>query len=159
MAGLARGLGLLACGMALHLIKLAVGIETVEQLHDRQAGRIREAQCGSGEGRLRILTRNMPRRSGEVLAGGSLYWVIKGQVCVRQSIIAIEAITEQEANRRCAIYLDTALVRTHLRRSRPFQGWRYFEADLAPPDLSGPYDPANEPPAEMAAELRELGLL
>jgi hypothetical protein len=145
--------------MALHLIKLAVGIDTVEHLQDRQALRLREARRGAGKGRLRILTRNMPRRADEVLDGGSLYWVVRGQVCVRQAITAIEAVADDESGRRCAIYLDPALVRTASRRSRPFQGWRYYEADNAPRDLSGGAQYEDEPPPEMAAELRELGLI
>ena len=145
--------------MSLHLIKLAVGIDTVEHLQERQAERLREARRGDAAGRLRILTRNMPRRADEVLDGGSLYWVIRGQICVRQAITAIEAVEGGEHGRRCAIYLEPELVRTITRRSRPFQGWRYFDADNAPRDLAGDFDPAGEPPPEMAAELRELGLL
>ncbi|MEK9660308.1 MAG: DUF1489 domain-containing protein [Alphaproteobacteria bacterium] len=145
--------------MALHLIKLAVGIDTIEQLQERQAHRLRDARSSRGDGRLRILTRNMPRRADEVLDGGSLYWVIRGQVCVRQAITGIEAVEANEAGRRCVIYLDPELVRTASRRSRPFQGWRYFEADNAPRDVFGTLDLADEPPPEMAAELRELGLL
>ena len=145
--------------MALHLLKLAVGIDTVEQLQDRQAQRLREARCSEPQARLRILTRNMPRRAAELLDGGSLYWVVRGQVCVRQAIIAIETVAAGENGRRCAIYLDPDLVRTASRRSRPFQGWRYFDGDNAPRDLSGRYRPADEPPPEMAAELRDLGLI
>jgi hypothetical protein len=145
--------------MALHLIKLAVGIDTVEHLQERQAMRLREARVGDAAGRLRILTRNMPRRADAVLDGGSLYWVIRGQICVRQAIAAIETVDGGETGRRCAIYLDPALIRTASRRSRPFQGWRYFDPDSAPRDLAGDYDPADEPPPGMAAELRELGLI
>lgn len=145
--------------MALHLIKLAVGIDTVEHLHERQAQRLREARVSRDDDRLRILTRNMPRRADEVLDGGSLYWVIRGQVCVRQTITGIESVAANESGRRCAIYLDPLLVRTVAKRSRPFQGWRYFEADNAPRDLFSSGDSESEPPAEMAAELRELGLI
>lgn len=145
--------------MALHLIKLAVGIDTVDHLKDRQESRLREANHGAAAGRLRILTRNMPRRAEEVLDGGSLYWVIRGQICVRQTITAIEAVSDSESGRRCAIFLDPTLVRTVSRRSRPFQGWRYFEPEKAPRDIAGAYEATNEPPPEMAAELRELGLI
>jgi hypothetical protein len=146
--------------MALHLIKLAVGIDTIEQLQQRQAQRLLQARLDTPDARLRILTRNMPRRADEVLDGGSLYWVVRGQTCVRQAITAIEAVEHgDEAGRRCAIYLDPVLAPTVSRRCRPFQGWRYFDAANAPRDLAGGAGRADQPPAEMAAELRELGLI
>ncbi len=147
--------------MALHLIKLAVGIDSVTHLRDRQKQRLAEQSGNGREPRLRILTRNMPRRADEIVGqGGSLYWVIKGHVLVRQEITAIEQVENGEDTRRCAIYLDPTLVGVRSRRSRPFQGWRYLEADRAPPDRAGGglVDEGEAPP-EMAAELRELGLL
>lgn len=147
--------------MALNLIKLAVGIDTLDHLRERQRQRLAE-QSGTGEkARLRILTRNMPRRADEIVGqGGSLFWVIKGHVLVRQTITGIETVANGEGNRRCAIYLDPQLVSVRSRRSRPFQGWRYLEADRTPVDLTrGESDHANEAPPEMAAELRDMGLL
>lgn len=152
--------------MALHLIKLAVGIDTVAHLRERQRQRL-AAQAGNGAGnggepRLRIMTRNMPRRGDEIVGqGGSLFWVVKGHVLVRQAITGIEAVAATgEGNRRCAIYLNPALIGVRSRRSRPFQGWRYLEADRAPVDAGtgGPED-ENEAPPEMAAQLRDMGLL
>ena len=146
--------------MALHLIKLAVGIESVSHLRERQRQRLAEAASNGQDPRLRILTRNMPRRGEEIVdQGGSLYWVVKGHILVRQAITAIEPVTNSESNRRCAIYLDTELVGVRSRRSRPFQGWRYLEADRAPPDSAGSLDDENEAPPEMAADLRDMGLL
>lgn len=151
--------------MALHLIKLAVGIDTVAHLRERQRQRLAEQSVnGAGNGhkpRLRILTRNMPRRGDEIVGqGGSLFWVVKGHVLVRQTITGIEAVATGEGNRRCAIYLDPELVGVRSRRSRPFQGWRYLEADRAPVDAgTGGSDGENEAPPEMAAQLRDMGLL
>jgi hypothetical protein len=148
--------------MALHLIKLAVGIDTVDHLRERQRQRLAEQAGNNGrEPRLRILTRNMPRRADEIVGqGGSLFWVIKGYVQVRQTITGVEQVENGEGNRRCAIYLDPNLVSVRSRRSRPFQGWRYLEADRAPVDLAGGGpDDEHEAPPEMAAELREMGLL
>lgn len=155
--------------MVLHLIKLAVGIDTVAHLRERQRQRL-AAQAGNGAGngpgnggepRLRIFTRNMPRRGDEIVGrGGSLFWVIKGHVLVRQTITGIEAVSNGEGNRRCAIYLDPTLVGVRSRRSRPFQGWRYLEADRAPVDADGGgAADENGAPAEMAAALRDMGLL
>ena len=147
--------------MALHLIKLAVGIDTVDHLRERQRQRLAEQTGNGAKPRLRILTRNMPRRADEIVGkGGSLFWVIKGYVQVRQTITGIEQVANGEGNRRCAIYLDPNLIGVRSRRSRPFQGWRYLEADRAPADLAGGgSDDENDLPPEMAAELRELGLL
>ena len=109
---------------------------------------------------MRILTRNTPRRDDELLADdGSLYWVIKGRILVRQKIIAIEPATAADGTPRCAIHLDHKLVRVHSKRSRPFQGWRYLELENAPSDLPSGAVAEQEPPPEMAAELRELGLI
>ena len=69
--------------MALHLRKLCVGVESVEQLEAWQVRRLKQA------GRLRHDTRMMPKRRDEILAGGSLYWVIKGLMQVRQPILDI----------------------------------------------------------------------
>jgi hypothetical protein len=147
--------------MALHLIKLAVGIDNVAHLRERQRQRLAEQSGNGRKPRLRILTRNMPRRADEIVGqGGSQFWVVKGHILVRQTITGIETVANGEGNRRCAIYLDPQLVGVRSRRSRPFQGWRYLEADRAPVDLArGESDHENEAPPEMAAQLRDMGLL
>ena len=109
------------------------------------------------EPRLRHVTRHWPRRAAEILAGGSLYWVIKGAVRVRQPVVAIESAVGDASRKRCALVLDPALIRTEPQPRRPHQGWRYFGSADAPPDLeaAGSTDAA----PELAAELRALGLL
>lgn len=146
--------------MSVHLIKLAVGIESVDHLRERQKQRIAERKAAGDGPVLRILTRNTPRRGEELIrAGGSLYWVIKSRVLVRQKITAIEPANASDGTPRCAIHLDRKLVRVQSKRSRPFQGWRYLEPENAPADLPAGMDAEHEPPPEMAAELRELGLI
>ena len=146
--------------MSVHLIKLAVGIESIDHLRERQKQRIAERKAAGDGPVLRILTRNTPRRGDELLdAEGSLYWVIKGRVLVRQKITAIEPATASDGTPRCAIHLDRKLVRVQSKRSRPFQGWRYLEPENVPPDLQAGATAEREPPPEMAAELRELGLI
>ena len=146
--------------MAVHLIKLAVGIESVDHLRERQKQRIAERKAAGDGPVLRILTRNTPRRAEELIDGdGSLYWVVKGQVLVRQKITGIEPATGHDGTPRCAIHLDRKLVRVRAKRSRPFQGWRYLEPDNAPADLPSGAAAEKEPPPEMAEELRELGLI
>lgn len=146
--------------MAVHLIKLAVGIESVDHLRERQKQRITDSKAAGNGATLRILTRNTPRRADELLEDeGSLYWVVRGQILVRQKITGIEPATANDGTPRCAINLHHKLVRVRPRRSRPFQGWRYLEADSVPADLPRGADAEREPPPEMAEELRELGLI
>ncbi len=138
---------------SLHLIKLCVGCDSPDDLRQWQAGRL------ATQGRIVHVTRMTPKRADELLAGGSLYWVIKGIVRVRQPILALHEGADETGRGFCAIELDQGLVEVQSRPHRPFQGWRYLKADDAPPDL--PQGTAGEapPPPEMAAELRKLGLL
>jgi len=137
----------------LHLIKLSVGTEDVEDLAAWQAQRIKKT------GRAFHRTRMTPRRRDEVLGGGSIYWIIKGQILVRQRLLDIEAAVNEQGQPCNLLILDPKLVRTVPRAHRPFQGWRYFEAKDAPPDLDSAAAGAAGMPPEMVAELHELGLL
>ena len=97
------------------------------------------------------------QRAKEITAGGSLYWVIKGQIRVRQRILRLDR-REDEEGVWCAIVLGRRLVRVRPTAHRPFQGWRYLEAGDAPPDLVKG-EGGDELPEKLAAELRALGLL
>jgi hypothetical protein len=134
--------------MALHLIKLCVGADTPEDLRAWRAAR---ALAGH---RPVVHTRHTPKRAAEILAGGSLFWVFKGVVLIRQPVLAIETI-EQGARRRCEIRLDDEMIETAPQPRRAFQGWRYLEATDAPADLGASAD--GEVPLELARRLRELG--
>jgi hypothetical protein len=60
--------------MALHLLKLAVGCDSVKQLTDRIAERAKLARA-QGQPRQHVhITRMVPKRDAELLDGGSLYW-------------------------------------------------------------------------------------
>lgn len=138
--------------MTIHLLKLCVGIDSVEHLAEAQERRIAEM------GRLVHRTRHFPRRAARILDGGSIYWVIRRFVQVRQRIIGLER-THDENGSYCLIVRDPELVLTEVQRRRPHQGWRYLDPRDAPADLS-PLEPGAEaPPPEMAAELRALGLI
>lgn len=144
--------------MPVHLLRMAVGIESLDHLQDRQTQRLAQS---AGEARLFTYTRNVPKRADELIADGSIYWVIKRFVRVRQKILSIEPITTEEGRRRCQIELDPTLVGTELHPHKAFQGWRYLRPEDAPPDRkAGAQSEGDEDiPAEMAAELRNLGLL
>jgi hypothetical protein len=134
----------------LHLLKLAVGINDIDQLRQ-----IREARAAERGGNW-VYTRNHPRRAQEVLAGGSIYWVIRGQIRVRQRVIGFRGERDDNGRGYCLIDVDAKLVATLSRTWRPFQGWRYLSPADAPPDRS---TPAQLPSNQMLAELRALGLI
>lgn len=136
--------------MPLHLLKMAVGIKDVATLERLRARRAAE------RGSHFISTRNQPRRAGEVLDGGSIYWVIGGQIQVRQRVLGFREGRDENGRRICFVDLDATLVPTLPRPCRAFQGWRYlFPAD-APPDRPAGEEPAGD---ALLSELRSLGLL
>ena len=141
--------------MALHLIKLSVGSESVESLAAWQAGRLAET------GRIVHRTRMMPKRKEALLDGGSIYWVIKGIVSARQPLVDITSEDDDgEAGRRWAVlHLEQKLVRVAPRAHRPFQGWRYLAPKDAPPDITAETGDLADMPPEMLRDLRTLGLL
>jgi hypothetical protein len=144
--------------VTLHLVKLCVGVENVASLAEWQAYRTAQ-RAAAGEGAdLYHRTRQMPRRADELLDGGSLYWVIKGVIQVRQRVLGLKEVRCDDGIRRCDIILGPELVLTRPMPRRAFQGWRYLAADDAPKDLTGAAIEANELPEKMRAELIELGL-
>ena len=145
--------------MTVHLIKMAVGVGDVQHLVRIQAGRLRQARERGEAAVLRHYTRHTPRRSAELTDGGSLYWVIKGFIRVRQEFRAVERGVNAEGRPSCALVLAPGLVRTSLRACRPFQGWRYLGPENAPADLSPLAGATDGVPRASAAELRQLGLL
>lgn len=133
--------------MPLHMIKLCVGCDTVEDLLEwRRAERAGQPWI--------LRTRQTPKRAGEMLEGGSLYRVFKGVILSRQRILSIETVGEGP-NARCEAVLDETVVRVAPTPRRAFQGWRYLEAKDAPPDLDG--EAFGEVPADLARRLREAG--
>jgi hypothetical protein len=142
----------------LNLIKLCVGIADPGHLARVQKQRLREAAAAGRPRRLAHITRNTPRRTAALLDGGSLYWVIKGRIMVRQRLLGIETGQDEEGRKTCRLLLDETHIMTEPRRHRAFQGWRYLAADEAPPDLPADDGARNLPP-ELASELRDLGLI
>lgn len=134
----------------LHLLKLAVGIEDIGHLRRVRAARLAE------RGGNWVFTRNHPRRTPEVLAGGSIYWIIRGQIRVRQRITGFRRGRDDNGRRYCLIELDEPLVPTLPRPWRPFQGWRYLSPEDAPADCSDREEPLAD---RMLADLRSLGLI
>jgi hypothetical protein len=135
--------------LALHLIKLVVGVETAQELETH--GR----RLVSAEGVWTVRTRNTPVRAEELVAGGSLYRVIKGVIVCRQRILRIDTVGEGRDS-RCAIVVEPPLIPVAPTPKRPFQGWRYLKGEEAPGDLDPGADGADVPTA-LVLKLRELG--
>lgn len=147
--------------MTLHMRKLSVGTESLESLAAWQDMRRAERKARGEPPFSRHVTRMWPKRAEEILStDGCMFWIIKGVMQARQPILDFEEVRHEDGIRRCGIVLAPELIPVAPRQMRPFQGWRYFEAKDAPPDLgalAGEVDPAMPP--EMLAELRELGLV
>lgn len=145
--------------MTVHLIKLCVGCDTVEELAIWQAERLKRLKRARKTPELCHRTLQTPRRRDEVLDGGSLYWVIKGFVLVRQRVLDLRPDAKDDGTACCGIVLDKELVATRAHPRRAFQGWRYLEVPDAPKD-AGVVDAAVEDvPRGMRDELRELRLI
>ena len=136
--------------MTIHLKKLSVGSQSLDNLRDWQALRLAQG------GRLVHVTRNRPRRADELLDGGSIYWIIKGVVTARQAIIDLAEAQLADGTPACGIVLSREIIHVTPSRRSIFHGWRYLEAKDAPPDIGA--DDAGDMPAELAAELRDLGI-
>lgn len=143
--------------MALHIIKLCVGCDSLQDLADWQKQRLKEKRAKGAKPELIHITRMTPKRVDEVLDGGSLYWVIKGQIAARQRLLEIRAVKKNGVP-HCGLVYDKVLVPVALRPRRPFQGWRYLEPADAPPDLA-PGRRAEGLPEALQRELAALGLL
>jgi hypothetical protein len=143
--------------MSLHLIKLAVGVDDLAHMKNVQAAR-RKQRRQTPRSPHWVYTRNTPRRSEELLAGGSLYWVVRGVIRCRQELVGFEEdFDKEEARKYCRIKVKRSLIPTAPRACRAFQGWRYFGGDDAPPDLAK--GDTSDMPKAMADELKRLGLL
>ncbi len=140
--------------MALHLVKLCVGAESIADLKGWVEERVRGRR---GPPRSYHVTRMVPTRAAELVEGGSLYWVIRGQLSARQRLLEIEPFQDTEGVGRCRLWLDPEVVELAPRPMRAFQGWRYLKAADAPPDLGKGGEA--EMPEALRRELGELGLL
>ena len=145
--------------MALNLLKLCVGCDSVEDLEEWIAFRLDERRRAGEPLEHWHTTRMVPTQQAELLDGGSIYWVIKGQVQCRQRLTEIRPFVDGEGIGRCHLVLDADVVRTESQPRRAFQGWRYLKADEAPLDLGQGRKGWAEMPQKLRAELAELGLL
>jgi hypothetical protein len=146
--------------MPLHLIKLCVGADSIKDLKDWVSERIRTAKKKGLPPHHIHVTRMTPKRVEELLAGGSLYWVIRGEIAAREKLLAIEPFRDRDGIGRCRLVMQPRVIPVSPRPMRAFQGWRYLDAKSAPPDLAKAAASAVAAmPEPMRRELRDLGLL
>ena len=143
--------------MPLHIIKLCVGCDSLSDLAAWQKKRLKEKRAKGQKPELVHVTRMTPKRAEEVLDGGSLYWVIKGQIAARQKLLALRPVKKNGVP-HCGLVYDKKLVAVVARPRRPFQGWRYLDARDAPSDLADTKG-AKGLPEVLQRELAALGLL
>ncbi|MGB3148417.1 MAG: DUF1489 domain-containing protein [Paracoccaceae bacterium] len=137
-----------------NLLKLCVGADSVDDLLNWQENHPSPFPTGER----RHITRMWPKREAEILAGGSLYWVIKGAVLCRQRIVRLDEIIGADGIRRCGLIMEAAVIRTESAPRRPFQGWRYLDPQDSPPDLPEGRRNDSALPDNMALALAEIGL-
>jgi hypothetical protein len=139
--------------MTIHLVKLCVGADDISDLVDWQK------RLQADYRKVFHTTRMVPKRIPDLLEGGSIYWVIKRQIRVRQRITDVEEFIDPQGIRRCHLMLDPELVSTRLQARRPFQGWRYLQPSEAPIDMPSNIEIDEEMPETLRHELTEMGLL
>lgn len=132
--------------MTIHMVKLCVGADTVDDLVAWQRHLMTTSDRPVHH------TRMMPKRRDALLDGGSIYWVIKRAIRVRQRIVDIREITDREGRSACELVFDPQLIATERRPKRPFQGWRYLKPGDAPRDVDG--SAAADIPADLDAALK-----
>lgn len=144
----------------LHLIKLCVGCDSIRDLEDWIEDKLKVPDgTGKAARRRNHTTRMAPKRAVEILGGGSLYWVIRGQIMCRERILDIRPFTGKDGIGRCHLVLDCKPVPVEPRPYRAFQGWRYLKPDDAPRDLDRAAPGARDMPEELRRRLQSLGLL
>lgn len=99
-------------------------------------------------------TRMVPKRGTELSDGGSIFWVTKGIILVRQRILEVREITDRGGRKACELIFDPELVPVEPTPKRAFQGWRYLKPEDAPVDLKAGSGTI-EMPAALRAHLRD----
>ncbi|KDE19618.1 hypothetical protein AZ09_11620 [Acetobacter aceti 1023] len=143
----------------LHLIKLAVGVESLDDLAERLKQPFNTRAHPDHASPLPVVhTRSFPKQKDALLDGGSLYRVINGLILCRQPILDIQSTTRSDGTQGTLILLSPSIIPVQPRAMRPFQGWRYLQNQDAPADLK---DAATQPvslPLSLQKKLLELGL-
>ncbi len=132
--------------MTVHMIRLCVGCDTIDDLLAWHADRA---------GPWTLHTRMTPKRADDMLDGGSLYRIFKGVILCRQQILDIRRVGEGAAA-RCEMALSPEIIKVEPTPRRPFQGWRYLDPKDAPADLAQGGEAGI--PDDLARQLRDAGV-
>lgn len=141
----------------LHILKVAAGIGSIEQLKrivdqysytDPEFGHI-----------MHMSSRNTPKRTDELLEGGSVFWIIKRAIVARAPLVAVREDERFDGRKGCQMCIRPEVILTSPQPKRGFQGWRYLKDSEAPADLTSLTQGEGQGSPELAAELKELGLL
>ena len=143
-----------------NLVKIAVGVTTVEELSLRQTEFLKKINDKNSP-YFYHSTRMMPKKHEDIILNGSLFWVIKGVICARQKVLDIVKFEDTDGKRRCKIFLAAEIVKTKPVRKRPFQGWRYLKKHITPEDLNEPLKANFDSniPIHVQKQLLEMGVL
>ena len=135
-----------------NIVKLAVGVQSVEELALIQRRFLNQAGNLANNGFYHS-TKLMPKKHEAIVKSGSLYWVINRRVLVRQKILNIKQIVGDDNKLFAGISLENKIIKVRPTPMKPFQGWRYYENEDVPPDITD--DGFND---EFNNELNKLGL-
>ena len=139
--------------MTLNLKKLCVGANKVLDLYERQEF-IRDKY-----NKTLHITRMRPKKGDELKDGGSMFWIIKGNIRARQRIFDLIPFLDDDGIKRCKILLSKNIYLTYPKKERPFQGWRYLESNDSPQDIKRFLFKENFEEEAIINELNSLGLL
>src|ERR1700749_1633391 len=145
--------------MPLNLIKLCVGADSVSDLEDWIKLKLKEKRKRREKPEHIHRTRMVPKRADELTDGGSLYWVIRGEIMCRQRVRAIRPFVDKDGIGRCGVVLDPKVVLVAPRPHSAFHGWRYFASKDVPRAFEKAAKGAAAMPETLRRELRELGLM
>jgi hypothetical protein len=145
--------------MPLHLIKLCVGCDSVRDLQDWIKQKLKEKRRRGEKAEHIHRTRMVPKRAEELTDGGSLFWVIRGEILCRQRIRDVRPFRDKDGVGRCGLVLEPKVVLVIPRPFRAFQGWRYLAVKDAPRDLAKAAPGAAAMPEKLRRELSQLGLM
>ncbi len=137
--------------MTIHMVKLCVGADSVEDVIEWQQRLMKSVSHPFH------LTRMHPKRAEELMHGGSISWVMKRAIRVRQQIIDIQSEDDDDGRKICRLIFDPELVRTYAQPKRPFQGWRYLQPESAPADI-GSGNKAVDIPVDLDEALKKAGV-
>ena len=144
---------------AISMVKMCVGAEKVSDLYTRQNKMLENFQDSMTEAPIAHITRMRPKKEVQLLNGGSLYWVFKGHILARQSILSLNDIYFEDNVKRCEIKLDRRIMLTESKPKKPFQGWRYLENNECPRDLMLFSEGMDDLPKSLIVGLGQLGVL